>query len=435
MNATTCLSLIAGASVAFTAAAETLQSRGLSADETRAMVAEMMADAQSNSSFSSMPGWDTASTVNVSGAFQFRYIANFGDDVDADDIDPDVLPEGVTPGDLARDDFDSGFQFGSNVINLSGTIGDDEAFGYYVRGNFDFDGGAFSLDDAYFTYDLGNNWELMGGQMKVPFLREELIDDFYQLTVDRSVVNETFTADRTQGIAVKYQDDSFRVWGVFSDGARSRDTDFTDDAEFSFTDNESDVALTARAEFKGAGAWDQFEDFTSAPGSEFAWLVGGALHWENGEDADDDDYDGIGWTLDAQLEGNGWNAYAAYVGIFQDSDADDFDEDVTNHGFVVQGGVMIPDTDWELFGRYDITIPDSEFENDDPYNVLTFGGNYYIHGHAAKFTVDVQWAFDAASDNDLILLNAVGDRFNRIGLIGNEDDDEIALRGQLQLMY
>ena len=196
MNATTCLSLLAGASVAFSAAADTTQSRGLSADETRALVAEMLADAEQRSSFSSMPGWGSgmSSTVNVTGAFQFRYIANFGDEENDDDMNP--FPAGE------RDDFENGFQFGSNVLNVSGTVGDDQSFGYYVRGQFDFDGGDFRLQDAYFTYDLGNNWLVKGGQMKVPFLREDMVDDFYQLAVDRSVLGEAVRPDRTQGIAL-----------------------------------------------------------------------------------------------------------------------------------------------------------------------------------------------------------------------------------------
>ncbi len=421
MNATTCLSLIAGASVAFTAAAGNLQAGGLSADEVRALTAEMMADAQRASSFASMPGWDAASTVELTGGMQFRYFANFRDEEDDGD---DGIPAN-------QDDFDSGFQFGSTVLNASGTVGDDQVFGYYIRGNFGFDGGTFGLDDAYFTYDLGNNWMFMGGQMKVPFLREEMIDDFYQLAVDRSLLNESITPSRTQGIGLRYQDDSFRGWVVFSDGANSQNSSLLDNAVAPFSAGESDYAITGRLEFKGQGTWQQFDDFTSAPGSEFAWLVGGAVHFEGGEPQNDNEYQGLGWTLDASLEGDGWNVYAAYVGIFSDieQDAPLDDVDFTDQGFVLQGGVFIPDTDWEIFGRYDAIIPDSDRDGDDVFNTITAGANYYIHGHAAKFTADVQWSLDASVDNGLVTTQ------ERIGFLGDDDDNELALRAQFQLMF
>lgn len=414
MNATTCLSLIAGASVAFTAAAETQQSSGLSADETRALVADMLAEAEQNASFSSQRGWNQSSAIEITGGTQFRYIASFSDNDGA-----------------AGDDFDPGFQFGTTRLAAKGTLGDDQRFGYYLQGNFAFNGGNFGLEDMYVTYDFGNNWGLKFGQMKVPFLREELIDDFYVLTVDRSVLNETFTPNRTQGIALAYADEQFRANFVFSDGANAANTSFNNNKVAGFAGGEADYGLTARVEFKGAGVWDQFDDFTSTSSSEFAWLLGGAVHYEGGEaGGTGDDYEGLGWTLDVQVEGAGWNAYGAYVGIYTDTDAPG-GEDFMDHGFLVQGGWLIPDSNWELFGRYDLTIADGDRANDDAFNTITVGANNYIHGHAARFTVDVLWALDNAADSDLIPVGG----YNNIGFVADDDEDALSVRAQFQLMF
>lgn len=413
MNATTCLSLIAGASVAFTAAAETQQS-GLSADETRALVAQMLADAEQNASFSSQRGWSQASPVEITGGLQFRYFLTFADD----------------DGDTG-DDFDPGFQTGDTRLAAQGVLGDDERFGYLIKGEFSFNGGNFFLEDAIFTYDFGNNWKLIGGQMKVPFLREELVDEFYQLAVDSSITNEIFSPFRTQGLALQYQDESWKATFVFSDGARAANTPFTANKSAAFAAGEADYGLTARGEFKGAGTWDQFDDFTSAAGSEFAWLLGGAVHFEGGEaGGTGDDYEGLGWTVDFSVEGDGWNAFAAYVGIFTDSDAPGA-EDATDQGFVVQGGWFIPDTDWELFGRYDVSLPDSGRDNDDNFSALTFGANRYIHGHAAKFTVDVLWALDEPSGTDLVPNGGI----SNLGFPADDDDNALSVRAQFQLMF
>jgi hypothetical protein len=396
---------------------------GLSADETRALVAEMMADVDRRSSASSMPGWDTESTVEVTGAIQFRYIANFGDE-DADDPDaPD------------RDDFEAGFQFASTEFMLSGTVGDDGRWSYLIQALVNPEGD-FNLDDVFIKYRVNDRWSLDFGQIAVPFWRELLIDDVYQLAVDRSLLFANTGPILTQGVSAIYQDDTLRGWFQVSDGIGGQNTVFTDDADTPFFNpggGESDYAVTGRIEYKGAGQWDQFTDFTSAPGSEFAWLLGAAVAFEGGEtDVDDNDYTGLAWTLDLSLEGDAWNAYAAYVGYYSDIEqtapADDID--AVDHGVLVQGGFFIPDTDWELFARYDALFPDGDRENDDVFNTITLGANYYIHGHAVKFTADVQWSLDPATDNDLVSNN-----LTRFGFIGDDDENEIAARAQLQLMF
>lgn len=458
MKATTCMSVIACAGASFGVAGSALgqTSGGISADEARALVSEMMADAEERSSLLQLE--DTRSTVEVGGAVQFRYIANFGDDgVDDQDDFNQLLP----PGDSVfaeRSDFENGFQFGNTQVWFEGEVGD--GFAYYVRGNFvgedtggDF--GSFVLEDAYITYDFGNNWSVKAGQFKLPFSREELVDDFYQLAVDRSLTNEVFGGDRTEGVALTYQDDNWRATAAVTDGFGGKNTAFNDNAQFAFDQSgDSDFSTTIRAEYKGGGTWDQFVDFTSMPGSEFAWLIGGAFHWETGDPEDDaagndfEEYDGFGWTVDASLEGDGWNVFLAYVGLnFDDEPAPDTDRNTTNHGLIAQGGFFIPDTDWELFARYDLIVDEGidagpDEIGDGEVSTLTFGTNYYIHGHAAKFTVDVQWVLSEASESAALLSVAGFDGtagsvtgLPELGFLGDDDENEVAIRGQFQLLF
>lgn len=446
MKATTSMSVIACAGAAFGfagAAAADTQQAGISADEARALVSEMLAEREQRSSLLQMD--NTRSTVDIGGAVQFRYIANFGDDgVDAnDDFNQAVGGNAFA----ARDDYENGFQFGNAQIWFEGEVGD--GFGYYVRGNFVKGGqGEFTLEDAYITYDFGNNWMLKAGQFKMNFSREELVDDFYQLAVDRSLVNEVFGADRTEGVMLKYQDDNWRASASLNDGYRGANTQFNNNSQFAFGGGDSDFSVTARGEYKGAGTWDQFRDFTSMPGSEFAWLVGGAFHYETGDPANREEYDGIGWTVDVSFEGDGWNAFAAYVGLNADDEpAPGTDRNITNHGFVAQGGFFIPDTDWELFGRYDLIIDEgidagASDIGDGEFNTLTFGANYYIHGHAAKLTLDVQWSLNEASESASLVTAAGFDGtagsiggFPELGYLGDDDENEVAIRGQFQLMF
>jgi len=105
------------------------------------------------------------------------------------------------------DDFHTTFQnaapswpFSGHVMNRTGP--------YKVEGAFYDDGGDFNLEDAFIGYNFGNGWRMKMGQFKVPFLREELRLQPLQLAVERSVVNELFNQDRSQGIELRYEADA-----------------------------------------------------------------------------------------------------------------------------------------------------------------------------------------------------------------------------------
>lgn len=394
-------------------------------DEIRAVVADMLADADTRSSFLQSGGNaghdgkhffltdpSDAFHLEIDGQIQFRYLATFVDD------DPVVNP----------DDLESGFTTNRTALGFSGHVFDKELV-YRVSGNFDRAGGGFNLEDAYVGHAFDNGLLLIWGQLRMPVLWEDVMNEKYAQAVDMSVVNAVFRQDRSQGIWVHYSADDWRGWFGFSDGIRSEDTDLLGDG--------SDWALTVRGEFKFAGEWSQFDDFTSPPGSNWGIKLGLATHWQDGPEnsAIFPDTTLGAYTADLMLEGDGWNFYAAGVGLHSDPDGGDSTDD---WGFIAQGGFYIPDTDWEIFARYDAVIPDSERPGDDTFNTLTAGVNYYMHGHAAKFTADVQWFFDDTVGNDLvssIATGGAGSFGNRIGLLPSAEEDEIAIRIQFQLLF
>ena len=55
---------------------------------------------------------------------------------------------------------------------------------------------------------------------------------------------------------------------------------------------------------------------------------------------------------------------------------------------------MFVSDDWELFARWDMVFGDDDIFANDEYTEITLGANYYIHKHAAKFTIDLVWALD-----------------------------------------
>lgn len=443
MIRTMSLSLLAGAAVSFgatgVALGETDAPAGASSDEVRALVADMLADAETRSSLLQSGGTaghdgkfflaspDGAFRLNISGQMQIRYIANFRDEGDP----------ATDPG-APYDDFESGFQNRRMKLAFDGHVYND--FFYKVQFAFGRTGGGAVLQDAYVGYEFENGLKLRAGQFKLPFLREELVSSKRQLAVDRSYTNEIYNQDRSQGIELGYETDNWRIAGAFSDGiglgapagfvpvaVGTDNTDFNDPAE-------SDWALTARFEWLGAGTWNQFKGFSSPRSNEgLAWMLGAAMNWQNGAPgstpADRDTGNMFGWTIDASFQGSGWNAFGAFTG--RHGDADFFGgTSVDEYGWVAQGGIFVTE-DIEPFLRWDMIIPDSG----SAFNTLTAGANWYLHGNAAKFTVDVQYWLDdpaGATVGGVAGLPAN----DGIGYLGNgTEDGEFAIRAQFQLLF
>ncbi|MGP1309520.1 MAG: porin [Phycisphaerales bacterium] len=422
MSHTKSIVLLAGAAFGLSGAAFADQSAwsNQNADEVRALVAEMMNDAQTRSSLLQsgataghdgkffLGSADGNFRLNVGGQIQFRYLANFRDDNFANDP--------ATQRDESDDDNTLGFQTRRTKLWFEGHIFDPNLY-YKVQGAFERNGGDFILEDAYVGYKFENGLDLRWGQFKSPFLREELVSSSRQLTVDRSNVNEFFNQDRSQGVQVAWEGEQFRAAGMFSDGFRSANTDFNADP--------ADFALTGRVEFLAMGDWSQFRDFTSWRGSSNALMIGGAIHWESdSEEINNVVDDFFAYTLDASWESDGWNLYGAFVGSETNSDLPG--GDLSPWGFVLQGGVFVAE-DWELFARYDYTDGDTL----DEFSEITFGVNYYIHKHAAKFTADVVWALDeTATAAGTAAVTSTG-----TGLLASGEQDQFVIRAQFQLVF
>jgi hypothetical protein len=347
--------------------------------EIRSLVQDVLADADTRASLlqnGAGAGWDRhfflgsqdgAFRLNIGVQAQFRYVFNSQDDE-------------ALAGDTSRGGFENSRTkaiFWGNII--------DEHTTYKVQGNFDRDGeGDFGLEDAWINHDYDNGWGLKVGQFKAPLLREELVDSSMQQTVERSLVNSVFTADRVQGIMAHFMADQFRFSGAFHDGGRS--------ANSSALSYDTEWAFTARGEFMLSGSsWELFDDHASWQGGETGTLLGAAAHYEKEEfgTALDGEIETLILTGDATLEFGGWNLFGAVV--WSDFDSDTAVFDANPWGVVVQGGVFVAE-DWELFGRFE--WGDSDFEDSEELTVLTLGATKYFSGHASKWTTDFGYAFN-----------------------------------------
>ncbi len=440
MTSTKTLILLAGvAASAAPAMAQTAEP--VSRDEVRAIVSEMLQDAESRTSL--LQGGMTAGRddkfflassdgnyrLNVGGFTQFRYIVDFRNSSSTDNS------------------FQPGFQFRRNRLEIGGNVVNPNLT-FFISNEFsNSNTGGSQLRDSYVNYNFGGGWSIRAGQFKLPFLREELVSDVYQMSSERSLVNSAFTLERSMGVQGTYSADEWRMMGMFSQGANAKNTDFgTGTTNGAPSLPKTDYALTARAEFKLAGKdFSTFKDFTSAPDSDFALLVGVAGHFQdssNSRDVNDIDSQFASYTADVTLKSAGLSAYAAFVGTHNKTRGDGAGgvgiegPDQDNYGFVGQVGYRFGNI--EPFARYDGLFYDRDTIGAvGPKNqsFLTIGVNDYFAGHAAKLTVDAIISLNNGSTLTAVAPGATAGFNNGQGLQPSDKGGQVALRAQFQLMF
>lgn len=361
--------------------------------------------------------------LNMSGIIQFRYSVNIRD----------TQPTNANGG--TDDDSTIGFSMPRAQLRWHGNIINPN-WKFYIEGEFA-NSGNLEVNYAYGQYDFENmeGGFIRWGQFKLPILSEELIAPEFQLAAERSTTNEFFSQQYSQGLMFGYQDDSFAVHIALSDGVGSANTPFNSAVE-------ADFAITGRVDVKLEGDWDRFDDFTSWRGDDLAARVGGAFHWQSTGDTNPslaNNTDFYLYTVDAQVEGNGWNLYAAFIGSTLDRGGSTSDLD--HYGAIVQGGVFLADQ-WELFGRWDALFLDDgplAASADSDLNFLTFGVNYYFvpMSHAAKLTIDTVWSLNTTNPafGSTGTTGALGGDARLTQILGDGDDGEFVLRGQVGIAF
>lgn len=340
---------------------------------------------------------DGSATMRFSGQMQFRHVYNHreGDGIDNEDF---------------------GFEHRRIRPRVAGTLFDGK-IGYTVYGEFARTN-AYTLVESVVTYVPDGNQRWSVGQFNAPFTREQLVSSSSRLASDNSIAHTYFTLDRTQGVEYRYREGDWGIAVMVSDGPRQRNTPYTEDADY---------GLTGRVERKSGADWKRHDDFQGWRGEELAWLAGLAGHVSGGEtdvDGDtvrDEDYTDLRGTADFGVEGDGWNAFAAFFA--QSLDAQGIDA-IAVYGATLQGGVFVTD-DVDVFAQYAWADDDADRGK---LNVITVGTNYYIHGHVLKLTFDANYALDPITSTTVS-----GSRGYLADVAG--EDGQFILRSQIQALF
>lgn len=322
---------------------------------------------------------------------QFRHVLNYADS---------TSPSG-------KSDSDHGFEIRRLKFGMNGNV-ITKNLGYTIVWNTDYDGGDMYLEDAIIKYKFDDSgWTVFGGQFKDPVHHERMMDDATQLAVDRSMADEYIGGGwtgRTQGIGLTYENDVIKGTVAYTDGNRQMNT--------MALDNGPDFGITGRLEWLVMGDRANYNSFSALGTKEDMLVIGGGANWtEYGST------NVLYHTVDAQYESAGGLAlYGAYLGAYGDySSGSTYD-----WGLVAQAAYLIPDSQWEVFGRYSLVDYDNVSKD---LHEIAVGFNHYLRNHNAKITVDVTYLPNGAGTGD------VG-----VGYVASGDKDQVVLRSQFQLV-
>lgn len=354
---------------------------------------------------------------------QFRYVANHADAVEED-------------GD---DSFESGFEVRRLRLMFEGNLVSPNLT-YFFQWNTGVNGGGLALDQAWARYAFaGTPLAVRAGAFVNGWDHETAVNIGRQLTVDRSIVNYIFATGLTgvenyvQGVELQYQaTDTFRASVMYHDGMLTRNTNFQNEAATAPAIGIVNPAggAAGRFEYKLAGDWRNYADFTARNTQKDLLVVGAGFNFDTA-----DNLNALMYTADVQWEPaavQGLSVYASLVGMSRDFRSVPAGQtgSPNDWGFVAQAAYLLSPR-WEVFGRYSFVKLDdggpgtlgNAARINDTIHELTAGVNYYVVDHAAKFTLDAAYLPEGTP------LAMPG-----IGLVAQEEPDpQVAVRVQFQL--
>ncbi len=435
------------------------------AEEVKVLIHEVLSDAETRASLldSGMTagyqdGFFLASTdgnfrMNIKGQLQIRWVFNRSD-------------QALAPAGTERAESNEGFSLPRVKLGFYGHMFDPKLT-YGISAGFDGAGvdrlnnvvgaedGDFELENAFLAYEIAEGWQIKGGQFKAPFLAEESVHSGKLLAVERSLINQIFTVDYTQGVQVAWDGEiagqPVRAAAMWHDGSYGANIDDIwvrplVGAPVAAAPGMDlfDFGIALRGEWLVMGDWAQFEDQQAWSGGVRSLKVGLAYNHDEPAGGNGNTIPEMRkWTVDVSAELpdlNGLSIFFAYIG----TDTATLDPTMRiavkdPWGLVAQVGAFVIPDKMDVFMRYEYADWDKNapgiatvIANED-YNTITVGTNYYMQGNNAKASLDLVWALDSTNI------------FNGIGMLGGgqlpgqglviSQGDQVAVRAQMQMLF
>lgn len=396
--------------------------------DTRASMAEAGATAGYNNGFF-LASEDGKFLLTIGGQLQARYTYNAREGKQKNLLAPPAFAK-------VEDKNDGYFTLPRTKISADGHIGNPN-INYHllvaakpVGDDPGYDTSEPIVQEVVLSYQFADGINLWAGRKATPLVRDQFLDSRNLLMADRGALSSAFGYGRPTGVGVDYD---------YSDALHFQASGFdysTDTHSFGvLAPATGGYGVVARADWKLKGDWAQANDFSSWSGNDellivgasgaFAQLDHGVTNATNSE---------VTFGLDGLYQNNGFSLYLA--GMTRSINMTNASAQLT--GFAVQGSYMVVADKFEPFARYDFLYLNHDGgdvvyglktqPNANRTHLITLGANYYLAKHAAKFTVDVQYAPTGQQGE----LGA-----NTSGMLQDylHNKNQVALRGQFQLLF
>lgn len=323
--------------------------------------------------------------------------------------------------DGASDDWQNGFEIRRLKIGFEGN-----AISPLLTYNFNWatnrDDGTPQLEAAWVRYDFAKTpYFVRMGQLKDPLDHEQRTSTRYTASIDRTLIDDFFAKGEgfVQGVSLGYDNtNNVRSEVAFSDGLGSNNQNFQD-----FPTNNADWGTAGRFEYKQFGQWLDY-DRLSMYGVRESYLVGGV-------GADYTEAGSTGYlthVADMQYGGkSGFGIFASYLGRF--GKGVDTGTPTDTYDWSLRGQLAYSiDRHWEPYLQleyidFDPASLSVGVENNNEVPIVRVGTNYYVHGDAARFQVDLSYLPNGSPITDTSL-----------GVLQNNGENEFVFRAQFQLL-
>ena len=254
--------------------------------------------------------------------------------------------------------------------------------------NTDDTGDTSELKDAWLRWNWNKDIGLQMGQFKVPFGRQELVNDHLLQFISRSQASDDFTPGRDRGsmISGKTGDIGYAL-GVFNGQS--------DGENFNTAGVDPDLQGGGQVYFSSSnyGSRKSEGDYEQTEGVGFtAGVSSDVMQGTN----DGDDFTLVEVAGDAGLRSEGLSLQAEYFWASYDPDGGD---NSNNTGYYAQAGYMVVPKEWEVAGRFSGVNPDSDgspLGSNDQYQ-YALAINRFYNGPNLKLTL--QATFDQTDGN------------------------------------
>ena len=341
-------------------------------------------------------------------------------------------------------DTQMGFQIRRARLWIDGHICDPR-FGYrFQMQSSTPNNGEVFFQEAFASYFLNDDFKVMIGLMKLPFLRTQLTPAFGLLAVDRAPATYFFNLERSTQIQLQwFGSENVRLYASISNGTRRTEELIPPRGFFTIGNDPANLAITGRFDWRVFGTWDQQYMNVAWPGTPNTLIVGAAVNYQLANQSVSDAMDPVPgnanyftYTADATLDSNGWHLSGVFFGAHTREATLDL-EDRDFYGALIQGAYLF-EGKVQPFMRLEWMHPDIEGQN-DPLG-LTWGVNIYFKKQKFKFTTDLVWFFEGDAFNALDVNPFTEPVFIPLYGLGVangsfSDNNLIAIRTQLQLKF